>query len=457
MYSLFILFYIRKLIVFLLLLVIIAGCCLIITNKIQIFVPVNDQDLLSTTTSLISTTTQSLSSILGITIAVLFITAQIIIKPRQTRVLSEIYSNIITLLVLLFYIIAIITGIITLAYLPSILQYSDFRLIDLTILLGIVAVFSLGPLVLVQIENMHPYYLGIKLSRKITINRILAYQLISIEINPQKAGYYIYKLQVWGLYHHVDDPLGPLHEVIMVAVETKDRILLFALNRVLLKIIARSCGVPYSYNHKEINYESGLTRYSLSKLYCHIKSRNTLQNKISVSIHIIHYIIRRAQNLRREWDNRDIVRQAFILNLYDLIKSLNLRTDTCQLIDICLYATMHLSLSYAHIPPYGRLEPLTRYFQLAVDLYNKQKKQQAYLCSQILGYLSIKTDQIPIIYELIIVNQPHQELTDMYLEAKNMASLNRFWIPGEDSMDPWRYMVKSYQTKDINQWINTYD
>ena len=322
---------------------------------------------------------QSLSSILGITIAVLFITAQISSRPRYARTITEIYANKTTFVILSLFFLAISTGIASLAFVSLIVESGDYRILSFNVLVSTISIAFLCPLTLIQIENLSPYLLAMKLAKRVKPLRIYAYQLAQVDIDQDSLGKLRYSLLVWGHDHGRDDPLGPFHEVIMGAVESRDRIQLSALVRLLLQRIARYSAVPYPAKPASTLSQTSEEPKWFNSLYLFAFAPVSPVDQLRVALHLLHYIVRRAHNLRREWGNLDTVRQQFILNIGDLIQSLNLRKGTEQIIDICLFSVMHICLGYADVPRYGRLEPLRRYYQISKELAASNKCDQALL------------------------------------------------------------------------------
>jgi len=417
---------------------------LMISNGYRIFFkPCKlEVDTFTSALYLLTTLIQSLSTIFSITIAILFITAQIYTRARYTQTLLEIYRDPTTLGILLFLFIAIVTNIISLSCLSQIINNGNYKLLNLDILFSITAITFLIPLVLLQMENINSYSLAAKIVKRITIKRILNYHLTQIEADINNPNRYHYKLLLWGHEHSIDDPLRSFHEIVMEAVRNRDRIQLSYLTMLLLQRIARYSGVSYSL--KKRSFESNITRKTTGTFYSLFKKPAQLQERLAITIHILHYLIRRAHNLKEEWGNYDTIRQQYVLNIGNLIDALITRQDNDQLVEVCLFGVMHICLDYANVVHYGHYEPLIQYYQLANKLFNLGKYYQATLCLQICAFLRERTLQIPKEQYPNIEDQLLPSLKTIYNNTITIIQSNKNWTPSCEEIDPWYYRTSSY-------------
>lgn len=109
-----------------------------------------------------------------------------------------------------------------------------------------------------------------------------------------------------------------------------------------------------------------------------------------------------------------------------------------QIIDICLYALLHISMSSSNIDIPDDVTP--KYFvEIAEKLYNNSKTKQAVLCINIFGFLSTRTKQISQDSIKKIKMTIFEPLKSEFISAIK-SSKRKKWYPGIDSDDPWRYM-----------------
>jgi len=391
---------------------------------------------------LLSTITESLSSILGVTVAALFITAQIRSRSQYGRTITEIYREPTTIFILVYFFVTIIFGIISIGNVGQFISSNTFIWLDINIILSSSALLMLGPLIIIQIENFDSFFLSYKLSKKITIRKILSYHLVRVIADRHDKNKAWYSLSVWGNKHGRHDPLGSFHELVMSAVHAKDRVLLSLQIRLMLKIIANCSSVPFRYRPNKPDIEPSMI-CKIFDFFLFVKEPKDIKKRIAITIHLFHYIIRRAIYLKEEWKGigprgLDSLRQQFILNIADLIESLNYRWCTEQIINICLFATMHICIAYTNIPRSGQHEALERYFHIAEQLRSKIKYEQADLCVEILAMIAVKTAQLPNKFLQQNINSIHPSLSLSLQHSMTLSQSDKKWLPGNRGMDPWR-------------------
>lgn len=397
-------------------------------------------DTLSGALYMLSTLVEALASIIGITIAVLFITVQTTNRPNFTRAINELYSDRTLVVFLLFFFAALIADILSLSFLAPILTTPLLWILDLDVALSLAAILLLAPVVLLQVENMNPLFLAVKLCARVTARRIRAYQLANVDDDPTDTGRYKCTLNIWGQQHGLLDPLGAVHEVIMIAVQNRDRVLLSGLSRTLLRRIARYAGVPYSTSNRPHGRFWKLWRWFYLRTHWPIPK----PDQLAVTLHLLHYTIRRSQNLRREWGELDMLRQQYLLNLHDLIEALAYRKNTGQVIELCLCAVMHIELGYGHIPPQknSRSEVLSTYFSLLIHLVNQGYTSEGILVGRMLGFLSIRTPHLNVgNHDALIASLP-KEIRNEYEAWAQKSRSDLTCVPNDE--DPWAYFLSSY-------------
>jgi hypothetical protein len=70
--------------------------------------------------------------------------------------------------------------------------------------------------------------------------------------------------------------------------------------------------------------------------------------------------------------------------------------------------------------------------------------ESAELCVMIMAVLCQKTDQIPAELRDAGERSLNRNLVDAYLDAIDRLNCNADWLPGDESVDPWRYRVSTY-------------
>lgn len=419
----------------------------IITGRLRIFDPPPSQpEILTIALYLLSTLVQSLAAIMGITIAVVFITAQLAVRPNYSRTITQVYRNPTVLLVLLCFISGISLGVYLLSTLHYFIAAQDYRYLDCEIVLAISSILLLVPLTLEQIENLDPYLLAARLARRITTKGIRRYGLADVTPEVGSPQTVAYRLILWGHQHGEQDPLGAIHEIIMGAVGARDRVQLISLVRLLLKRIAGQAGVPFGRTPSRLTRGHRFSwEVARGQIALILGRERCIPDQVTVALHILHYVVRRTANLRREWGDLDAVRQEFLWTLCDLIAALNMRSGTQQVIELCLYAVMHICLSYGNVRRYGRREPLVECYRLVSDLTESAKPRQAELCLQIVALLSVRTHQLPGEPRLRGERMLAPSALATYQAARTLALDQPEWVPGNADRDPWRYRVETYR------------
>jgi hypothetical protein len=223
----------------------------------------------------------------------------------------------------------------------------------------------------------------------------------------------------------------------------------------LLRLVADVFGVPYSQVPTRSRMAGKAPKLSTSaELFIRRPHRN--DHAIAVTLFVMTYVVRRAQRLREEWHGLDIVRQQYILNIRDLIVALNLRKQTTDAIQICLFAVLHICLSYSKVLRYGEDEALRHYFVLLSELAVSGKREAANLCAAILAVIVQRTAQIPASLRADLEETILPELRSAYHEALANVSRDQNWLPGTADVDPWRYRIPMYDLQaDVHRIIMT--
>jgi hypothetical protein len=413
-------------------------------GKIHIFIPSSSAtDTAMAADYLLSTEVETLGSIFAITVAVLFLAAQVYTRPNYARAVTEVYRDRVTWLVLSIFVLSIVTGIVTLASVAALIVHHRYFLLDWNICLAVLSVCLLLVLTASQIANMNPYILATKLVHRISVRKIVEYNLSEVEYDKRTRAIH-YKLHVYGYQHGREDPLAPFHEIVLWSVQNRDRVAMSALIRLLLSRIADAFGVPYRLTPGRVSERRRHIRDWGFRVQLAALRPVKYDDAIRVTLFILTYVVRRSQRLRDEWGGLDIVRQQYILNIRDLIISLIRRQRTDDGLRLCLFAVMHICLSYAKIQRYGEDEALRHYYELANRLASQNRSELAKLCVQIVALLKVRTTQIPSSFLVGLESAIHPILQFEYQSAVVNANGDQSWLPGSPETDPWRYRAAAY-------------
>lgn len=432
---------VRRIAVSLILLGFVAATWSAASHRYSLFVASpNREEAMTAAQYLVSSLIGCLASIIAVSIAVLFITAQISGRS-YARTLSEVYRDGTTFLVLGFYAASICGGIICLAKLTSIANTRQFWYVDLVVYLGLASVFLLLPLILVQVENINPILLASKLLRRVTTTTINRYQLSHVDAPEGKQP--SYRLLTLAPYHSAGDPLGPFHELVMAAVNSNDRVSVSLFMRLLLKRIAVMSAVPYPMTLRA-QPRRVLSRV-VDRFYLIANRPKIMHDQITMMLHVLHYVIRRSMNLRMEWGDLDHTRHQYVFNIGQLIDALSLRLGTEPLIGIGLFATMHICFGYSDVPRYGRTEPLLALYELANKLEALGMADQSALCVEVLAVIAVRTPQLPSEFRSTSEGGLTPRLRAVYDASLRSAQTNETWLPGVAEKDPWRNRIALYK------------
>lgn len=271
-----------------------------------------------------------------------------------------------------------------------------------------------------------------RLMSKVTIKGISRYGLGDVTFTEDRLGYLSYRLRTNALDYNREDPLRPTHEVVRMAIEGSDRLLLGQLIRVVLNTVARTYGVNYFYNNNQLERKPRRVSFSI------INRSRDARGRLKMCLHILHYVVRLSRNLKEEWGSLDVGRHAAIFNIGDLVLSLSNRKDTSQAIDLSLFAIMHIALDYSKIKPYGRVEPGNILFAVCEVLHSRGHSAQAELCAEIMGVIRERTEQLsdPRIGDRL--SDLPDSMRKVIEETTQLARSNTNFLPGNTYKDPWR-------------------
>lgn len=403
---------------------------LVWSGSLSLFSPV-DGDATNGAYYVLSTVAQTLGAILGMGVALLFVSLQLVQRPAHSRLLREAHWSGWSVGALAFLGFACCVSVAALARLGHSMAAMDFRLIDTALILGGASILGLVVLVLQQLESANPAHVADILVRRITTQAILRYGLVK-RVKDGEGGVR-FGIQSWNARHGSSDPLAAFHEVMMLAVEKHDRVLLSHLNRLLLQKIALYRGCYYGLD-PQASIKPAFKVPLETWLRC--RRRPSWEARV-LAVHFLHYVIRRSMNLVREWDGRDVVRQAFVRDLMDLVDALSAcGSENAAVMNLATYAILHVSLAYRSVARYGRVEPTIEAFQLAAKLNARGCSSSGTLLARVLGALSVRVPRIPEAIAEECLRQFSPELVTVYQESVALAEQDAGWLPA-DTDDPW--------------------
>ena len=377
----------------------------------------------------LATALQVTATLSGLSIALVFVSAQLSSSAGRHLVLRELYRGWEVYVLLGYSIATILTGYVALA---SAGNFHSAGLMDATVVLAITSVLLIVPTLAQQIENLDPLNLAAKLVDRIGAKGMREYGLTEV-FPASDASRLKSRLIMAGLRPADVDPLRPMHEVLMEAVNARDRVLFGKLFRHLLRPIAECYGTRWDVTATHLPMRPARR--------CVPRFRSLVNNdadRLHLTLGILHYSVKRARNLRGEWDGRDIGRHGILTAIADLIVSLTERRETESALQLCIFAALHISAEYAEVQPYGRIEPLNAYFEAAQRLDRTGRAAESTLCLEVLAWITAHGSQLTDERSRMAFEKLDESLQQIYRAAKKQAISNPSWVPGLAIDDPWR-------------------
>jgi len=385
---------------------------------------------------LVPTATSVIATIFGILIAIYVISMQLIKKTPYSRLVNVLYRKTdifyfsIFVITLFFPIFIIVTW-------ADIVQSNKLFYIDIIIILYLSSILSLIAIMLKHLSIMEPRIIAERTLSIFNIKNILSYGLTLVEQNTHNSNI-SYKLRTWEHRHNLIDPLGAFHDLLMESINSRERITFHLYLSVFIKRIAFLNGVTLNRKFGLLQQNDNKLKQTIINFGLLLISTNDISKKIRITVHALHYIVRRAKSMTNEWgiDNH---RQIFTINLGDLILSLSNKKDNGEIIEICLYAILRINIDYQKIPLHGSYEPLNDIFNLVLILKEKGFIKESKICIQILSYLDANTKYLSNNKNINlnqIFNDYPPELVDYYkaqiLKSKDKEIIDVFekilWI-----------------------------
>jgi hypothetical protein len=400
---------------------------------------------------LFSTCAQVLAGVFAIYIGLFFLFAQIAAKPHYSRVVSELYQSGTFLLLPLLYLLTIVFCLVLITHMGVIVRKDSLQvLLDDGLILSVWCLLFLVPSLMTQVENLFPPIIAQKLARRITPVAIRDYGLAHAETD-EDGKVTRYYLKRWGQRHHLYDPMGALHELIMQDVREQNRVRMTAVLRAVIQHEAEICGTRLRTHFEETFWDKVQRRIvALRSRTERGRGQNTEQSgsreQVIVVLHVHHYLIRRAHNLKNEWvGSCDSLRQMFNVLLADFIESLILTSGPQIPACLALFTILHINLGFRQFDPRTNTEHLTTLFSVAKRLFEQGHTNNARLTIQILAFLSVHSQFLRRLdvgqYDL------PQDLWEVWVEERIQIIQSASYLPWDITSDPWHDLMKQYSCK----------
>jgi hypothetical protein len=339
--------------------------------------------------TLVPVAVTSLSSLSGFLLAAYLLSSQLVGRRPYSRLVRAFYSK-----YDVFYFGVLFASILLLVYVlafwPLITRSGQYYLLDVCLLLFTASILSLTSIVLKHLSIFDPRSVAQTALGDFNIRSVEYYGLVSIQ-HDSLTQETTCALRTMGHAHNLSDPLGAFHDILMEAIEARDRIALHLYMTVLAERLAHLDGVSYQRRFALPPARRGKPlRWMNARLKALLAARLTTTSRLQVTIHALHYIVRRAKNLTQEWCSDDH-RQVFLIIIADLVLALSERGGNSLLIEMCLYAMLRICMDYKRIPPGGSYEPLKDMFQVAQRLKGAAYDREAALCLKVLSFLDLNT------------------------------------------------------------------
>jgi hypothetical protein len=362
--------------------------------KKSLFIPgdISKEELSEIISSLTQTITGGLASLLGILLAVYLIAPQITGKKPYSRLVRTLYNKW-DIIYLLLFLITFLLPIYAQVFIKPISEYRLYFIIDVQVLLCTASCISLVSFLFKHLSIFNPKLVAVKVLNSFYTSNILRYGLVAVEKNTHDSNIK-FKLKTWGHRHNLSDPLGAFHDILIEAIETKERITFHLYLSAFMEKIANLNGVHFK---RVFGVAKGDIKWDVNKLF-NIKLpivfyNRLIEHKVQITVHGLHYLVRRSKKLTTEWgiDNH---RQIFIINLCDLIISFSKDKSNAKQIEITLNAILRICIDYKEIEIHGSYEPLNDAFNLAADLRNKGFQHESNILIKTLAFIDTNTNYL---------------------------------------------------------------
>jgi hypothetical protein len=372
----------------------------------------------------------------GLFSAIYFLTAQVAVSGLRNYGIGDLYRAPELALLLAAIVISISAGLVGLV-LPREFQQQGGIATGACLIAGFYVVLIIVPIGLIQVENMTFSVVALKIAQQISTRRIQAWGLAGISWNENHV------LSATLENHQLEftrrDPLRAFHDVVMTAVAERDTHLVGRLIGILCARICAQFGA-----RGPDGYLYSLPSTVFRRLALRLGRDRSTEKAALVTIHIAHYIRRRAANLRTEWaapvisEDWDTGRHASQFELSRTIARIACRDREGLAIRTLLFAILHISLDYSATPPYGRVEPLNALVDATVTLRTKDRALEANLAAEILGLIRARTSQLSEDRVPNIEVRLGSDLFGVFQSSVDRSARDLDWLPGLAAEDLWR-------------------
>lgn len=397
--------------------------------------------------ALVANMVETTATVGGITLALIFLTAQMTFGAIRQTLIGELYRSGEVYILALYMMISVILGYSILANFPASLEIWNFsaaqtleitgNLVDTLLIIAVSSVLLVAPTLALQVENLDPLALADKIADRISAAAIESYGLTNVVSDARQPSGYKFELVKVGLRPRGVDPLRPIHELLMEAVRARDRVLFGKLLRHLLKRVAAVHGAPWDLSGQALPVRA-------RPLPLMRKGARRLSNsgRLHVTLTIVHYCVKRARNFVNEWQDSqgrplDIGRHGILTGLGDIVLALAPVPGARGSIRICLYGALHISRVYSNVAPFGRIEPLNIFFEAACRLESAAKRAESDLCAEMLAWCSARTAQIAGERALGFAELLPARVLEHFEKSLAFSVADKHWLPGDRSEDPW--------------------
>ncbi|WP_344069702.1 hypothetical protein [Nostocoides vanveenii] len=366
----------------------------------------------------------TLGGLLGL---IFFITAQVRPSGLGNAGLRILYRDQTFPTVVAALVITLTASILGLAIRSSDMMWSG-RLACIALVGCLFVTWSAVPISMLAYENMRPDTAAKKILQDLNANTVARYGLV--DILRGETGQVTISLRSDGLDYSRHDPLRAFHELVQQAILAKDRLLLGNLLSLLFERVAKILDAPWP---------SDSLASADWRIRAKIRSRIRFpqDDQLAVAVHALHYVVRLARNLKRDWGSLDVGRHSAEYNIAKFAACLAARHGTEAIGSVALTAIARISLEYKDITPYGRVEPLNLLSRTIRALDASNRSTEVSLALSLIALIECNTKQLsdgrgdPLYATLT------PEHT-MRLDAIRRDWGEELWKSKIKDVDPWR-------------------
>ena len=147
-------------------------------------------------------------------------------------------------------------------------------------------------------------------------------------------------------------------------------------------------------------------------------------------LHFCHYFVRLSKNLLTYWPTMDVGRHGTQYQLSKACKALCYsRLDCHDAIDIMSNAVLCISLDYASIKPYGRVEPLNTFIVAVGEVASSGYEEQAIQMAEFFGAIRVRTSQISNARSEEYISQLPPKYLQIFTNTAEKCKADYPWLP----------------------------